>query len=102
EISTVCLTLERGENDNVQRGKDGASPWLAGLDVDDYAGSVPHAVDAAGCRIWSPFHRDLTPDALATAKALGLAVVTWTVNEPAEMRRLIDNGVDGIITDYPD
>jgi len=102
EIATVCLTIERGENDNVQRGKDGASPWLAGLDVDDYAGSVPHAVDAAGCRIWSPFHRDLTPDALATAKALGLAVVTWTVNEPAEMRRLIDNGVDGIITDYPD
>jgi glycerophosphoryl diester phosphodiesterase len=33
---------------------------------------------------------------------LGLQVIPWTVNEVADMRRLMDWGVDGIITDYPD
>ena len=26
----------------------------------------------------------------------------WTINDPATMHKLIDDGVDGIITDYPD
>jgi glycerophosphoryl diester phosphodiesterase len=36
------------------------------------------------------------------AHDLGLRLVPWTVDESADMRRLIDWGVDGIITDYPD
>ena len=36
------------------------------------------------------------------AKSLGLQVLPWTVNDPPDMERLIDWGVDGIITDYPD
>jgi glycerophosphoryl diester phosphodiesterase len=31
-----------------------------------------------------------------------LQVAAWTINEPEQMRRLIEAGVDGIITDYPD
>jgi glycerophosphoryl diester phosphodiesterase len=33
---------------------------------------------------------------------LGIALVTWTVNEPLVMRYLLDAGVDAIITDRPD
>jgi glycerophosphoryl diester phosphodiesterase len=102
EIPTVCLTIARGNNDNVQVGKDGASPWLAGLDVDDFGGSVPRLVKAAGCAVWSPFFRDVTAEAVAEAKSLGLQVAVWTVNERADLVRMIELGVDGIITDYPD
>jgi glycerophosphoryl diester phosphodiesterase len=38
---------------------------------------------------------------LAQARSSGLKVVPWTVNEPADMARLIGLGVDGIISDYP-
>lgn len=39
---------------------------------------------------------------MAQARKLGLPVRVWTVNEEADMRRMIDLGVDAIITDVPD
>ena len=52
--------------------------------------------------IWSPRSRDLTPELLAEAQGLGLEVIPWTVNDIVEMEKLIDMGVDGIISDRPD
>jgi glycerophosphoryl diester phosphodiesterase len=102
EIETVCLTSEELGGRQLDRGKPGASPWLGGLDADDYGGSAPRLAAAAKCRVWSPRALDLTADTLAEAHRLGLRVVPWTVNEPAAMRALIDLGVDGIISDRPD
>lgn len=59
-------------------------------------------VKAAGGTVWSPDYGDLTRAALKEAQTLGLKVVPWTVNDPADMRRLIEWGVDGIISDRPD
>ena len=102
EIVTVCLTIQRGSSDNVGLGQPGASPWTAGLDVDEHGGSVPRLAKAAGCAVWSPNFNDLTPANLAEAKSLGMTVVPWTVNEPADLARLIAMGVDGLISDRPD
>jgi glycerophosphoryl diester phosphodiesterase len=101
EIPTACLTIETNNSNNVRRDDATPSPWLGGLDPKAFGGSVPRLAQAAGCAVWSPFWRNLTTEALAEAHKLGLKVVPWTVNEPAEMTRLIDRKVDGLITDYP-
>jgi len=44
----------------------------------------------------------VTPALLSRYHRAGLEVHVWTVNDPAEMRRLIDAGVDGIVTDRAD
>ena len=64
--------------------------------------SDPARVHAAGGRIWSPDFRTLTPEKIAAARKLGLWITVWTVNEPADIARMIDIGVDGIASDYPD
>ncbi len=101
EIPTVCLTLQSGADDNVQAGRPGRSPWLDGLDADDFP-SLPRLVKASGAAAWSPHFAELTPALVAEAQALGLLVIPWTANEPAHIAALLDAGVDGIITDYPD
>jgi len=102
DIERACLTIDRIGRSSVRGGFLGQSSWLAGFDVGNFGGSVPRLVKAAGCAVWSPLFLDLTPGATAEAKAIGLKVLPWTVNERADMDRLIRDGVDGIITDYPD
>lgn len=100
EIATVYLTSVSGFMDNIQA--DGKSPWTAGHRVRDHGGSIPRMIKSAGGAAWSPYQGDLTRDAVKEAQALGLKVVAWTVNDPAGMRRMIEWGVDGVISDRPD
>lgn len=44
----------------------------------------------------------VTKEFVEAAHKLNLQVHVWTINEPEDMKRLIDFGVDGIMTDYPD
>ena len=59
-------------------------------------------VRAAGAKTWSPDFRDLDAAKLAAAQAADIRVIVWTVNEPADIARMLEMGVDGIISDYPD
>jgi len=101
EIKTVYLSAQQPELDTISATAS-ASPWNGGLHVSAFGGSIPRMVRAAGGAAWSPYHTEVTHALLDEAHAQGLKVVVWTVNEPAAMRRMIELGVDGIITDYPD
>ena len=100
EIPTVYLTQVQQPDENIYLDK--SSPWTAGFDPMKYGGSVPRAVKAAGGKIWSPLYEDVTASSIAEAHSLGLPVIVWTVNDPKDMGRLLDMGVDGIISDRPD
>jgi glycerophosphoryl diester phosphodiesterase len=98
EITTAYLT---SDGHNLREPPGGPSPWTNGMRLADH-GSVPRMVKSAGGGIWSPNHRDLSEALVKEAKALGLQVIPWTVNDVRDMERLVGWSVDGIISDYPD
>ncbi|MCA3555519.1 glycerophosphodiester phosphodiesterase family protein [Aestuariivirga sp.] len=61
-----------------------------------------HAATGGTPGCWAPDMSELTPDIVVRAKAAGLRVVPWTVNDPADIDRLAGWGVDGVTTDRPD
>lgn len=83
------------------------SPWTAGIAVKtrdaiengEAAFLVKNELKAD---VISPVATSTTPKLVKTSHNLGLPVIPWTVNEKADMGKLIDMGVDGLISDYPD
>jgi glycerophosphoryl diester phosphodiesterase len=100
-IPTVYLSIQQRSFDNIAEYKTEGSPWTAGFQYKDH-GSIPRMVKAAGGGIWSPYFGDLTEAKLKEAHGLGIKVVVWTVNEPAKIKKMLDLGVDGLISDRPD
>jgi glycerophosphoryl diester phosphodiesterase len=99
-IPTVYLTLQKGSEPTVIL--DQASVWTAGFNPADHEHSLPRTIKVAGGAIWSPYFGDVDAALISEAHKLGLMVVVWTVNKPADIARMIDIGVDGIISDHPE
>jgi glycerophosphoryl diester phosphodiesterase len=111
-LRTVALT----NKDFLQAGQPGSSPWLGGIDSDDFGGDLVEAASFLGFDAVSPVHGApqngtvtdpgyvpyVTADMVDRAHAKGMQVIPWTVNDKPTMRALMDAGVDGLITDYPD
>jgi glycerophosphoryl diester phosphodiesterase len=113
ELPIVALT---DGPPKLETGLPGASPWLGGLDIDDFGGDPVAAAHSFGADALSPVHGSpdgagrgdpgylpFTTAAMVTAAhAAGMTVIPWTVDDVATMQWLIGMGVDGLITDRPD
>jgi len=101
EIRTMYLTADWADYSTV---KDSA--WTAGHRLASFDGSVPHMVRASAGKapgiIWAPNFGNLTAPLVKVGQSLGMQVIPWTVNDEDAMEKLVDWGVDGIISDYPD
>ena len=62
---------------------------------------LPNIIKSIEGHVWSAFYRDITKQNVELAHKHGLAVNVWTVNREKDIIRMIEYGVDGIITDYP-
>ncbi len=104
----------------LQAGQPGASPWLGGIDIDNFGGSLQQKFVAAAASFdadaVSPVHGDpqngtvndpgyvpfTTRELVQAAHWRGMKVIPWTIDDRPTMESLIDIGVDGLITDRPD
>ena len=80
------------------------TPWTAGVPIAADAwssGSLTGAAKSIGASVVSARYQDITDPLIAAAHEDGLRIVPWTVDDAPTMASLIDRGVDGLITDYP-
>ena len=52
--------------------------------------------------IYSPYFEKVTSATVDQCHKMGMKIIPWTVNDTEQMKKLVQLGVDGIITDYPD
>jgi glycerophosphoryl diester phosphodiesterase len=78
-----------------------ASPVGLLLDWTDSALNALEGALAAGYAALHPNFRTVTPEVVATVQAAGLALNVWTPTERDDLARLLDWGVDAVITDDP-
>ena len=77
------------------------SPWMAKNYSLDELFLLPNIIKSLEGHVWSAFYRDVTKQNVELAHKHGLATCVWTVNREQDIIRMIEYGVDGIITDFP-
>ena len=65
---------------------------------------VKQQLDLLGFKpsIYSPHFEKVTLATVEQCHKMGMKIIPWTVNDTEQMKKLVQLGVDGIITDYPD
>ena len=71
--------------------------------ITEKAANPAKEMDALGfpVDIYSPSYELVTPELISWCHFRQIAVIPWTINDLEEMQNLVDMGVDGVISDYP-
>ena len=103
EIKNLDPKISRAYLTSEQKGKVyDKSPWMDFMPLyDSDSRELPRLIKTLGGEAWHPKHKDISGDIVKISHEEGLPVNVWTVNEEYDMMRMIDYGVDGIMTDYP-
>jgi glycerophosphoryl diester phosphodiesterase len=94
ELATAWLVL--GPVEAIADGQDARGPA-----ADPVAAMVAETADHGHAAL-HPHHAFVTPQLVEAARSAGIAVNTWTCDDPERMRWLAEVGVDGIVTNVPD
>tara|TARA_R110000824_G_scaffold118960_14_gene272244 strand:- start:378953 stop:379906 length:954 start_codon:yes stop_codon:yes gene_type:complete len=95
------------EDEAIRAASAKGADWMAGFDWRDqkgpsFAAKMLQAIAAGPADGWFAWSGDVTEETVEIARANKLTVSAWTVDEPKEMQRLVDLGIDAILTDRPD
>lgn len=101
-IPTVYLTSDTKQFKAASFMNPWESDWTAGFDIGKHAGSIPETIRAAGGSWWAPKHTQLKAKQVKEAHRLGICIAVWTPSSKRTMQKMIEMGVDAVITNRPD
>ena len=100
EISRAYLTYQQVRGMKIKKTIYNRSPWMSFLPFyEDH--ELPKIIKSQGGKAWHPYRKDITKKLVDISHQEDLPVNVWTVNEEYEMLKMMEFGVDGIMTDYP-
>ena len=100
EISRAYLTYQQVRGMKIKKTIYNRSPWMSFLPFyEDH--ELPKIIKSQGGKAWHPYRKDIAKKLVNISHQEDLPVNVWTVNEEDEMLKMIEYGVDGIMTDYP-
>ena len=100
EISRAYLSFLQQAGIKIKNTIYNRSPWMSYLPFFEKY-ELPKIIKSQGGKAWHPYHKDITKKLVDISHQENLPVNVWTVNEENDMLKMIEYGVDGIMTDYP-
>ena len=100
EIKNYNSEIPRAYLTQDQRNIYDQSPWMDFTPLHNNV-DLPKLIKAHGGKACHPYHKNINEKNIKIAQSENLPVNVWTVNKEKDMVRMIDYGVDGIMTDYP-
>ena len=100
EIKNYNPNLPRAYLTEEQRNIYDQSPWMDFTPLHNNL-DLPKLIKALGGVAWHPYYKDITKKMVESSHEENLPVNVWTVNKREDMLRMIEYGVDGIMSDYP-
>ncbi len=100
EISRAYLSFLQQAGIKIKNTIYNRSPWMSYLPFFEKY-ELPKIIKSQGGKALHPYHKDITKKLVDISHQQDLPVNVWTVNEENDMLKMIEYGVDGIMTDYP-